>query len=642
MIVTVDWIKKDMVTGESFVLFKEDDILRKCSSPILSNGTIVNYDEKSGQLTATEKTEEKNSEILNFYHAIGESFSPIIFEKIIKEVSMPWTKFQEDPFYLLHLYGEDETEWKACSVRIISAHLKTFTEEIQLNEIAELIEEYLKNREAKGNTYATLTAIKSYIRDAYFQIQRHCNEIDQKIMAVLNNLNGTFYGRFYFRNLGNDLLSTISRYDTYLFELSIAQIIQKAKTTRSKLIIHNVPKFEWLSNEQQSVIQKILSSTHPMHVVTGGPGTGKTTTIRSIVMAIKNAQPDATIAVVAPTGKASRKAAEILRDLDITVISTAQKLIGFGSKNKEKSFETVRSLDYILIDESSMLTPSTFEELATLIDITSVKMILIGDVDQLPSIEAGALLRDLINMDIPTHRLTKNFRSDDVIVKNANKILCGDSNLEINENFVLKELPFKKDCMAKQINTGLVLSSLPHTINNDEVIISPYRSEKMSGSTTAINRAMAIYSGMRRSFSSMFFIGAPVIMLVTRYKKGYVNGDQGVIIGYDANMDEYIIRIRELEVTVSRAIANEEMALSYAITIHKSQGSEYFTVHIVIPEYNDFVTRRMFYTAVTRAKSKIVIYSTSEILTKVINNDIDSKRETLVKALCYELLDNVA
>ena len=642
MIVTVDWIKKDMVTGESFVLFKEDDILRKCNSPMLTNGTIVNYNEKTGQLIAIEETEEKEKELLNFYYTIGEALSPIIFEKVIKEVSMPWTKFKEDPFFLLHLYGEDETEWKACSVRVISAHLKTLSEDIQLREIAELIEEYLKNREAKGNTYATLASIKSYIRDAYFQIQRHCQNIDQKIMAVINNLNGAFYGRFYFRNLENDLLSTISRYDTYLFELSIAQIIQKAKTIRSKLIIHNIPKYEWLSKEQQSTIQKILSSTHPMHIVTGGPGTGKTTTIRSIVMAIRNSQPDATIAVVAPTGKASRKAAEILRDLDVTVISTAQKLIGFGSKNKEDSFEIVRSLDYILIDESSMLTPSTFEELATLIDITSVKLFLIGDVDQLPSIEAGALLRDLIDMGIPTYRLTKNFRSDDVIVKNANKILCGDSKLEFNENFILKELPFKKDLSAKRINTGLVLSSLPHAINDDEVIISPYRSENMSGSTTAINRAMAIYSGMRRSFSSMFFIGAPVIMLVTRYKKGYVNGDQGVIIGYDANMDEYIIRIRELEVMVPRIIANEEMALSYAITIHKSQGSEYFTVHIVIPEYSEFVTRRMFYTAVTRAKSKIVIYSTAGILSQVINNDIDSKRETLVKELCYEILDSVA
>lgn len=391
--------------------------------------------------------------------------------------------------------------------------------------------------------------------------------------------------------------------------------------------------FDGFASEQILAIKTLAPHDGFLSILTGGPGTGKTTILKEIVHHLQDSYPNEYVTMLAPTGRAAKRIKEVMAGEPIE-ISTIHKFLDFRmiggrfmATRSPQRMNEIRNVHFIIIDEASMLSNSLFAVLLTYLDLTATKILLVGDVNQLPSIDAGCLLKDLISLGVYTVRLTENFRSDGAIVGNANKINEGNHDLIFNETFSLTEDPLDIQQVSRQDNV---------------LILSPYRIEDRPQSTSIINKQ--IHDEIFKNYppvASKFRIGDKVLVTQTRYADGiakYVNGDIGVVISTkmiedtdifgDPQPVSYVYEVLLEDYTVY--IGEEDLDYGYAITIHKSQGSEEDIVHLLLPEYRKFLTRKMLYTAVTRAKQHVCIHSTKKILDKIIANNHDDERETIL------------
>ena len=374
------------------------------------------------------------------------------------------------------------------------------------------------------------------------------------------------------------------------------------------------------TEEQKIAIKESILSNGRLSVLTGGPGTGKTTVIEEIVKGIQEEYPETQIRLMAPTGKAAKRIEEVMGDFDIE-ISTIHKFLGHGKEFKTKEDrDRIRASGFIVIDETSMLDLNIFWELLDNIDLEHCKVLLVGDVNQLPSIGAGNILHDMIHIGVPTYYLTLNHRSVKNIKKNADHIIKGEFDLKEDETFKI---------ISKNSSVGWYFAGIDSLEYEKCSVISPYRKEQIEGSAYAINHLIqsAKFSTLNKKIGK-YHVGDLVIFVETNYKKGYFNGEMGTVVSYHNGC--YSVKIGETLVEVEDT---KEMELGYSYSIHKSQGSENDTVIISIPRYSDFITRRMFYTAVTRAKQKVLIYASYETIRKVIMNHKDEERLTFLSTM---------
>ena len=402
--------------------------------------------------------------------------------------------------------------------------------------------------------------------------------------------------------------------------------------------------FAILEEEQQEAVRQALQQK--VLVITGGPGTGKTTLLNSLLALLRRAK--FSFVLAAPTGRAAKRMAESAGEEAMTI----HRLLEYNPHEGgfQRSEDRPLEADVVIIDEASMVDLALMDNLLSAIDRHS-HLVLIGDVDQLPSVGPGSVLRDLIDSGmIPVVMLRRIFRQDrhSLIVANAHRILQGQSLVTPSDNserdFILLARESEEEIL--QSLKELVKEELPRTLNlaADEVphaiqLLTPMHRGMLG--TIQLNREMQsllnpIGDSLQRG-ESLLRANDKVMQLRNNYDKGIYNGDLGRIT--DIDRKEGKVQVDFYDKTVEYNDDElDEISLAYATSIHKSQGSEYPVV--VIPLHMShymMLHRSILYTAVTRGKKRVVLVGSRRALAMAIQNVRLERRYTGLKEKLAQL-----
>lgn len=390
-------------------------------------------------------------------------------------------------------------------------------------------------------------------------------------------------------------------------------------------------------------------------ILTGGPGTGKTTVIKALISIFESLGMKTVLS--APTGRAAKRMSEATSEEAKTVHRMLEM-----ERNRDTGSRFCRnarnplSEDVVIVDEASMLDLSLTAALLRAMKPSS-RLILIGDSDQLPSVGAGNILSDLIESGrIKTVRLTEIFRQskESLIVTNAHRINSGEapilSRTDSDFFFVRRE----DEGNISETIAELIMKRLPRAygvgVKERIQVITP--SKKGQGGVEALNTALqahlnppAKFKREKESHGTLFREGDKVMQITNNYDiewerggtvgVGLFNGDIGTVVKIDLSDEYMLVSFDEREAKYTFDML-EELELAYAITVHKSQGSEYPVV--IMPMYSCppmLMTRNLLYTAVTRAKSMVILVGKSEIPTRMVeNNRVVLRYTTLKDKIC--------
>jgi exodeoxyribonuclease V alpha subunit len=365
-----------------------------------------------------------------------------------------------------------------------------------------------------------------------------------------------------------------------------------------------------LAGEQRAAVDAV--ARHKVVVVTGGPGVGKTTIVRAILAVLTAARMNVELA--APTGRAAKRLGEATG----REAATLHRLLAFDPKSGRFQHDADRPLevDALVVDESSMVPVELADALlAALPD--QARLVLVGDVDQLPSVGPGAVLRDVIASGlVPTVRLSTVFRqaAGSAIVVNAHRIQRGEAPVgatEKGEQFYVIERRTPES--AAELVEELVTKRIPEGFGlhpvDDVQVLTPM--QKGTAGAIALNellqRALNPSGPEVRRGTRLLRLGDKVMQLRNDYDKDVFNGDVGRISGVDP-------AARTLSVTFDGRKVDypegdlDELTLAYATSIHKSQGSEYpAVVVLMLSQHYVMLSRNLLYTAVTRGKRLVVL-----------------------------------
>jgi exodeoxyribonuclease V alpha subunit len=423
-----------------------------------------------------------------------------------------------------------------------------------------------------------------------------------------------------------------------------------------------------LEEEQQRAVKSAAESN--VLILTGGPGTGKTTTINEIIRYFRMERKSVLLA--APTGRAAKRMTEttgyeaqtIHRLLEISSGDEEDRDIRF-ERNETNPLEA----DVVIIDEMSMVDIFLMHSLLSAISVGS-KLILVGDVNQLPSVGPGAVLKDLIASDaFPCIRLTRIFRqaeSSDIVV-NAHRINQGQqisfSNQSRDFFFLKREDP---NLIISNI-IELIQKMLPGYVDanpRDIQVLTPMRNGVLG--VNRLNHILQDYLNPRDASKKekvygdkLFRVGDKVMQIRNNYQlpweirgrydvpvedgTGIFNGDMGAIRSVSDESQSLEIEFDDGRFVDYPYAALDELELSYAITIHKSQGSEYPAV--ILPILSGppmLMTRNLLYTAVTRAKKCVVMLGNEQAVRSMIDNETEKHRYTSLDERIKELCERTS
>lgn len=444
--------------------------------------------------------------------------------------------------------------------------------------------------------------------------------------------------------------------------LSVKRFIDSAITV-DKLEIENVEnrlgiKFEEL--QFRAILEAFESG---ILVLTGGPGTGKTTTLNAIIKLFENR--DLNIELAAPTGRAAKRMTELTGMEAKTIHRLLEVEWGEGDKQQfARNERNPLDCDVIIIDEASMIDTLLFSNLLKALRL-SCRIILVGDADQLPSIGAGNLLNDILEADIfPSIRLKKVFRqaSKSMIVNNAHAIINGEK-----ADFCKKDSDcffMKRHDKYETVDTllQLVCERLPsaYGINpiTDIQVLCPSRMLD-TGTVNLNNLLQANLNPLTKgkpqlSYKGIYLrLGDKVMQIKNNYDlqfrrdngeygSGVFNGDVGYITDIDIRGSILKVRFDDKVVTYfSEDLSQIELA--YAVTVHKSQGSEYDYVIIPLCDVpTKLMYRNLLYTAVTRAKKMLILVGNDAIWDNMVENNRKTLRYTLLQKFLKDSLNNEA
>ena len=394
---------------------------------------------------------------------------------------------------------------------------------------------------------------------------------------------------------------------------------------------------------------------HGVLILTGGPGTGKTTTVRSIIDLFGRGR--CQVKLAAPTGRAARRLSETARLPAETIhrLLNYQAPLGKFGRDAANPIEA----DLVIVDEVSMLDAQLA---AHLFDALSPRtcLMLVGDEDQLPSVGAGNVLGDLIAADkMPVVRLTEIFRQAgaSMIVHNAHRINRGlmphlkpvDGARDVDFYFIERESPPE---VVDTIKT-LVRERIPRKFHldphHDVQVLTPMRRGELG--VEALNEEIKQLLNPNRAKGDELFGGEGsarrrtefdkgdrVMQTANNYDKLVFNGDIGHVIHVDPNTREVVIAYDGREVSYL-ADEQDHLTLAYAITIHKSQGSEYPAV--IVPVHTQhwiMLQRNLIYTAITRARRLVCLVGTRRALRRAVANAERSKRFTALRNFLLETI----
>ncbi len=392
-----------------------------------------------------------------------------------------------------------------------------------------------------------------------------------------------------------------------------------------------------LSQEQLNVLEKIFS--HKAVIITGGPGTGKTTLIRSINAVFKTLGKQ--ISLAAPTGRAARR----LTELTHRNAKTIHRLLGYNFKDNlfDKNQDNPLDADAVIIDEASMVDTYLMFHLLNAIPMTSM-LIMVGDVFQLPSVGPGNVLDDMIKSDIiPIFYLKKIFRQarESSIVLNAHRVLKGKFPLlkHINEPTDLSEFYFIEQNNPEKVVSTIVelcTMAIPERFGFDPVKDLQVLAPMHKGVTGTINLNQVLQKVLNsnpvtiNAANNPFKPGDKVMHLKNNYQKEVFNGDIGTIISIDSKKEELSVDFYGRAVSYDFT-ETDELSLAYAISVHKSQGSEYPAVIIpLMTQHYALLQRNLLYTAITRGEKLVILIGMKKALDIALKNDRPRQRLSML------------
>jgi len=453
-----------------------------------------------------------------------------------------------------------------------------------------------------------------------------------------------------------------------LHDLNITGSEPEEQIRKSLAQIQEQEKIELDELQIQAVIEAVNCG---LLIITGGPGTGKTTTINTIIRYFEMG--DMEILLAAPTGRAAKRMTEAT-GYEARTIHRLLELSGMPEPNEknqnsgmhfERNEENPLDADVIIIDEMSMVDIHLLHALLKAVNV-GTRLILVGDVDQLPSVGPGNVLRDMIDSEcFHVVKLTRIFRQaaqSDIIV-NAHKINAGEK-VDLAKRsrdflFIRREEP---NSIINAMIT-LVKEKLPAYVNADVFdiqIMTPMRKGALG-----VDRLNTILQDFlnppspdkpeNEAAGTLFRLGDKVMQIKNNYQiewrlcnrygipidkgTGVFNGDTGVIREINLFAELLTVEFDEGKLVDYSFRQLEELELAYAITIHKSQGSEYPAV--VIPVYSGprmLMTRNLIYTAVTRARSCVCLVGMPQVFQQMVDNAMEQKRYSGLKARIEELI----
>ena len=366
-------------------------------------------------------------------------------------------------------------------------------------------------------------------------------------------------------------------------------------------------------------------------VLTGGPGTGKTTTTQGIIAALKSM--GLKILLAAPTGRAAKRMSEATN----MQAKTIHRLLEYTPMDGyQRNEENLLEGDALIVDEASMIDIQLFYALLRAIPLT-MRLILVGDIDQLPSVGAGNVLRDLIDSEkIPVVRLTRIFRQaqSSRIITNAHKINQGilpDITNGKESDFFFLQVDNPEDVITQIVN--LVQNRLPKAykekVSNIQVLTPMHRGGVGSDNLNqALQHALNPTGAFLMRGGTIFRQGDRIMQIRNNYDKDVYNGDIGIISWIDSD-ENMLFADFEGKPVMYELAELDEVTLAYATTIHKSQGSEYPIVVIpVLMSHYVMLQRNLIYTAITRSKKVCVLIGSTDALAYAVKNFTVNKRNS--------------
>jgi exodeoxyribonuclease V alpha subunit len=417
----------------------------------------------------------------------------------------------------------------------------------------------------------------------------------------------------------------------------VARLLRSSVTTGDELQ-RDMARYERkagieFADGQRRALEMALS--RPLAVVTGGPGTGKTTLVRGIVSILGRWGQDVLLA--APTGRAAKRLSEATGH----AAQTIHRLLEFNPVGREwgRNDEQPLEADAVVVDEVSMLDVELAAHLLAAVP-TGCRLVFVGDADQLPSVGPGDVLADLLRVPaVPSVRLDRIFRqgAGSLIVENAHRINRGEMpvwnlpDATADFYFAVREDPEE----AAREAEDLAAERIPRRYGFDPVdevqVLAPMH--KGEAGVTRLNERLQerLTGGDRVEIqfgSRRFRVGDKVMQLRNNYEHDVYNGDVGRVRAIDA--EERLLRVEfGGRVVDLEADDLDDLTTAYACTIHKSQGSEYPAVVVVLHnQHYVMLQRNLLYTAITRGKRLVVVVGSRQALRRAITNGAARRRHT--------------
>jgi exodeoxyribonuclease V alpha subunit len=582
-----------------------------------------------------------------------------IGEKVLEDITESFEENREISDLMLYVgqYYHDKSPISLNKARRIVKHFGGKALEVVKNDIYHLcevdgfgfitVDKMAQRMEKPMNTLPRVKSAAEYVLGENRNQGHLCMEPEDFLSALMKNLNHKDVSfRFTeeaLRPLANEaLLSDKIAYSSrliylkkdYINEKGFAALMaerlywdwQEQAAVRQPRLVDSGYR---LSPEQEkAAVMALIRNTC---IITGGPGTGKTTVIKVILESYKKMydRKDG-IVLCAPTGRAAKRLSEATG----YPAFTAHKAFGLWSEDDKAKEDSgaAKKLNLVILDEVSMADMWLMFMIITRIS-PETKLILVGDPEQLPSVNPGNVLYELIQCGlVPLIQLRQVFRqaAGSSIAKNAQSISESSTDLIYDDDFIF--LPAKNQQEAMVYLCALYQRAVG-TLGRDKVqILTPVRKDGHACGVTNLNTVIQeLMQGDpetgRKVFDRYFCVGDPVIQ--TRNANGIYNGEFGVVseagenvkvlfTGADADTDYDEESLRILE-------------LAYALTVHKSQGSEYpVIIFPVLKEHVFMLTRNLLYTAITRGKFRVVLVGNRWALNKAITTEDTSKRRTLL------------
>lgn len=503
-----------------------------------------------------------------------------------------------------------------------------------------------ENSDKNGNTYMLIPALKEGVYSLL-----SIPELDTRIDSIINKLTLDNYIKKL--NINDADVVALTQYYKIEKVLADSLLLLNADTEGTSIDVSgDISLYEQVNHISMHEHQKMavnLAINNGVTVITGGPGTGKTTIIKCILQIFRNLGKK--VKLMAPTGRAAKRLSESTGE-DASTIHRALEMTG-GDESRFL-FNSTQKLNYdvIIVDEVSMVDSQLMYFLVRSIKRGS-RLILVGDKDQLQSVGAGNVLGDILASGcFATMCLTQIYRQseDSLIIVNAHDINQGKMPTLNNQSkdffFDKKETP--EDTLNSIIN--MCTTRIPNYLNIDSSkvqVLAPMKSGVVG--IDNINKCLQekINPPSLKKFELeadkyIYRTGDRIMQITNNYERvwtkdgvqsaGVFNGDIGNIIDIDMSTNEVVVEFEDGRVSRYLKADLDELTLSYAITIHKSQGSEFDVVIIpVVSGPPMLLTRNLLYTAVTRAKKMVVLIGTKQCIARMVHNNYTKIRYTMLK-----------